>query len=288
MGSFFVSGVPHVSNSSRSKALHDDYEGFVEKFRPKLTTDDCYTPPEVYDVVAGWVAAEYGLERASFVRPFWPGGDYEGFEYPDGCAVVDNPPFSILSKIVRFYLDRGIRFFLFCPMLTAFSAKSTFRETCHVVCSSDITYENGAKVHTSFVTDLEPGVAARTAPALSRAVNEASAAAERARGAKGAAPPSYSYPPELLTSARLAFVGSHGEDLRVMHSECEHVFALDSQRAAGKSVFGGGLLLSPAATARRAAAERAAAERAAAERAAATKWPLSERERALCASLGAD
>lgn len=24
-----------------------DYEGFVEKFKPKKTTDDCYTPPAV-------------------------------------------------------------------------------------------------------------------------------------------------------------------------------------------------------------------------------------------------
>lgn len=26
----------------------DDYEAFVEKFKPKKTTDDCYTPPHVY------------------------------------------------------------------------------------------------------------------------------------------------------------------------------------------------------------------------------------------------
>ena len=122
-----------MSNSSRSKALHDDYEGFVDKFKPKLTTDDCYTPPEVYDVVAGWVAAEYGLDRSGFVRPFWPGGDYEAFDYPEGCTVVDNPPFSILSKIVRFYLDSGIRFFLFCPSLTAMSGRRNFGEVCAVI-----------------------------------------------------------------------------------------------------------------------------------------------------------
>lgn len=23
----------------------EDYDGFVEKFKPKKTTDDCYTPP---------------------------------------------------------------------------------------------------------------------------------------------------------------------------------------------------------------------------------------------------
>ena len=56
---------------------------------------------------------------------------------------------------------------------------------------------------------------------------------------------------------------------------------LDAQAGAGKTIFGGGLLLSE-----RAAAERAAAERAAAERAAATVWELSERERRMVAALG--
>lgn len=28
-----------------------EYDAFVEKFTPKKTTDDCYTPPLVYDAV---------------------------------------------------------------------------------------------------------------------------------------------------------------------------------------------------------------------------------------------
>lgn len=32
-----------VSSSSKEKL--EDYEAFVEKFKPKLTTDDCFTPP---------------------------------------------------------------------------------------------------------------------------------------------------------------------------------------------------------------------------------------------------
>lgn len=32
----------------------NDYDGFVEKFKPKRTTDDCYTPPAVYEAVKGW------------------------------------------------------------------------------------------------------------------------------------------------------------------------------------------------------------------------------------------
>ena len=79
-----------------------EYNDFVEKFKPKRTTDDCYTPPEVYDAAAEWCAAEYGVDRASFVRPFYPELDYVTFSYPEGCVVVDNPPFSLLSGIVRF------------------------------------------------------------------------------------------------------------------------------------------------------------------------------------------
>ncbi len=32
-----------------------NYEEFVEKFKPKKTTDDCYTPPIIYDAVLNWV-----------------------------------------------------------------------------------------------------------------------------------------------------------------------------------------------------------------------------------------
>ena len=105
-------------------AKGETYDQFVDKFKPKLTTDDCYTPAAVYDAVAGWVAKEYKLDQSDFVRPFWPGGDYESYDYPDGCVVVDNPPFSILSKIVRFYDSRKIRFFLWAPSLTLFGLRS--------------------------------------------------------------------------------------------------------------------------------------------------------------------
>ena len=49
----------------------------MKKFEAKRTTDDCYTPDVVYDAVAEWVASEYNVSRANFVRPFYPGGDYQ-------------------------------------------------------------------------------------------------------------------------------------------------------------------------------------------------------------------
>lgn len=247
------------------------YEEFVDKFKPKKTTDDCYTPPEVYDAVLAWVRAEYDIaDDVPIVRPFWPGADYERAEYPDGCVVVDNPPFSILAKIIRFYQAHGVRFFLFAPALTLFGTM-IHGVTC-IAANLDVTYANGAVVRTGFRTNLEPGVVARTAPDLTHNVQEV--ADEVAwRGKKHV--PVYSYPPELLTAARLGFIGVHGQLLKIREGQCVRVAALDSQRASGKAVFGGGLLLS----------ECAAAERAAAERAAAHVWELSDRERQLVASM---
>lgn len=81
------------------------YEDFVEKFKPKKTTDDCYTPPEIYETVKEWVLEKFpDWQGRPIVCPFYPGGDFEHFDYPDNCVVIDNPPFSIYAKIVRWYL----------------------------------------------------------------------------------------------------------------------------------------------------------------------------------------
>ena len=37
--------------TSQKKPKFEDYDGFVEKFKPKKATDDCYTPPKIYDEV---------------------------------------------------------------------------------------------------------------------------------------------------------------------------------------------------------------------------------------------
>ena len=70
----------------------DDYGAFVDKFKPKKTTDDCYTPPEVYETIKDWACREFGIDPSKVVRPFYPGDDYESFDYSDGKVVVDNPP----------------------------------------------------------------------------------------------------------------------------------------------------------------------------------------------------
>lgn len=86
-------------------AQNETYEHFVNKFKPKKTTDDCYTPGPVYDYIADWVSDKFNLSQDNFIRPFYPGGDFESEDYT-GKVVVDNPPFSILTKIVRFLYQK--------------------------------------------------------------------------------------------------------------------------------------------------------------------------------------
>ncbi|MBS6280031.1 MAG: hypothetical protein KH449_04390 [Lachnospiraceae bacterium] len=265
----------------------ETYEEFVEKFKPKKTTDDCYTPPEIYEVIRDWACKEYGIDPNKIVRPFWPGGDYEHYDYPDGCVVIDNPPFSILSRICEFYLERGIPFFLFAPSLTALSSAKTAVRMCHIICDASIVYDNGAVVKTSFVTSYDDGIIARTGVELTREIGRVSAEL-RARTVKQF--PKYEYPHHVLTAAMLQKLARFGVDFQVRSGECTHVRVLDSQKLHGKGIYGSGLLLSDAkakdhAAAERAAAERAAAERAAAERANVYTWQLSDREKNIIAGL---
>ncbi len=131
----------------------DNYTEFVQKFELRKTTDDCYTPPAVYDAVIKWLKKNYllkGTER--IVRPFKPGGDYLNEDYSGDCVVVDNPPFSIYAKIVKNYVRLGVKFFLFAPALTTFIP--TAEGVSYVIAAAIIIYENGARVRTNFCTNL--------------------------------------------------------------------------------------------------------------------------------------
>lgn len=266
--------------NSQNKEKFEDYEGFVEKFKPKLTTDDCYTPPLVYDAVADYVAAEYGLDRACFCRPFYPGGDFESFDY-SGKIVLDNPPFSILMNILKFYVKNNIRFFLFAPTLVGLVRYSDICTALAV--GADITYDNGATITTSFVTNLEdPGIRMKTAPGLYRAASKANEQNRREIKKQQA---KYSYPPELITSAAIYPLSQWGVEFSIPRDKAVRVEALDAQREKGKTIFGHGLLVAESVRAERERAERERAER---ERAELWKlWELSERERKIIEELEA-
>ena len=269
----------------------ETYEEFVDKFKPKLTTDDCYTPPKIYAAVRDWACAKYGIDPAKIVRPFYPGGDYENYKYPDGAVVLDNPPFSILSKICAFYLDRQIPFFLFAPSLTAFGGKKITTRMNHIFCNAEIVYENGAIVKTAFVTSFGGDIVAQTAPDLGKTLRRLN---DEARHAAAKQLPKYEYPAHVLTAAMMQRYALRGIDFEVRRGECVSVAGLDSQKEKKKAIYGYGLLLSDKKAAERLAAERLAAERLAAERLAAERLAavevqqgkLSERELDIISHLG--
>ena len=247
-----------------------DYEKFVEKFKPKKTTDDCYTPPAIYEVVAEYVSKEYGLNRKDFVRPFYPGGDYENFDYKENDVVVDNPPFSMASKIIDFYEGRGIKFFLFCPAITCMNyfRKERIDNISVIMTGANITYENGANVNTSFVTNLDDCVA-RTDPAFLKALEDANIKTTETH-------PKYRYPTNVISGALMGKIKN--VPFEIPRGTAAYTSQLDSQKQAKKTSFGGGLLIS----------EKAAAEKAAAEKAAekeAIVWELSEREKEIIRKL---
>ena len=246
----------------------EEYQEWLAKFEAKRTTDDCYTPDIVYDTVARWVSDEYNVKQKDFERPFYPGGDYKKHIYPKGCVVVDNPPFSILAEILQFYKQKGIKFFLFAPTLTLFSSSSSSTSSTALPCGVAITYENGASVNTSFLTNLEPDtLRLRSVPTLYKAVE---AANDENLKTLHKELPKYSYPDEVITAPKVAYFSKYGVDFSVSVAESEPCAALDAQKESKKAIYGKGYLIS---------------EKAAAEKAAAHRWALSKREKAIVKRL---
>ena len=245
----------------------EEYQEFLKKFEAKKTTDDCYTPDNIYDAVRDWAVKKYEIGNAAIVRPFYPGGDYKSEKYPAGCVVIDNPPFSIISEICEWYTSKKIRFFLFAPTLTLLGIMRGSAN--YVACGCTVVYENGASVNTSFVTNM--GGNKIVAAADLRGILEV----ENKKNLKKLHRelPKYSYPDEVLTSTMLSYMTAHGVSLEIGGSDAHFIRALDAQKESGKCLFGSGFLLS---------------EKAAAEKAAAHIWELSERERKIVAGLGHD
>lgn len=268
-------GNEQLQIASKAKAkpnLFSDYDAFIDKFEPKKTTDDCYTPEPVFRVIVEYVNEKYSLEGRRIVRPFYPGGDFEAIDYGADDVVIDNPPFSIISKIARFYVDRNIPFFLFAPHLTLFTCDI---DCTHIVTSADIIYENGAVVKTSFLSNMFGNVKVlgdaelyAKLKALNNPKNEL---------------PKYQYPDNVLTVSMVAGWVEKGVSFSLDKNQVAHCRGLDDQKRHGKQIFGSGFLISQKAAAQKAAAEKAAGK--AAGKAAAVYWQLSEKERKIISLL---
>ena len=227
------------------KNLFTDYDGFVEKFKPKKTTDDCYTPPAVYDVVLKYVSDRVDLTGKRILRPFYPGGDFENEDYTN-AVVIDNPPFSIMSRILRFYKQRKIPYFLFAPSLTMFSSY-TGAET-YIIASAQVVYDNGAVVRTSFVTNM-------WGDDLIIVDGDLRTEIESSIAKVSASLPKYRYPDNIATAAHLEKLAKPGVTMKIPRSAAVFIRKMDYQ--GGKGLFGGGFLLNTKAAAEKAAAEKA-------------------------------
>ena len=257
-GDFFYNaddGNVDFSNLEERMGKKDrDYEEFLDKFKPKHTTDDCFTPSKVYDVVLGYVKDTYGIDaKREIVRPFYPGGDYQSYDYPEGCVVVDNPPYSINSEICRFYLDKGIDFFLFADARTVMNGKD--RRLKIVLCGISIVYENGAEVPTCFLTNMgsDDITVSGTLYGKIEAVNPKETKDLNA----------YIYPDNLITSMTISKLAKYGIDMEIPRAE--------PVRCIGDyNVFGGGRLISDR-MAEKVKAEKVKAEKVKAEKVKAEK-----------------
>lgn len=249
-----------------------DYDGFVEKFKPKLTTDDCYTPPQIYEIIKNWAVKKYGLQGRTILRPFKPGGDYESEEYPKGCVVIDNPPFSILRKIKDFYIANHVDFVLFAPTLTLFS--STDNVVNYVVADARIKYHNGAVVNTSLVTNLGDNLI-ETAPDLRRRIMET----QKKSGTKLKQLIKYEYPENVAYTARINMCVRHRKTFTLKRSEAWHIKTLDAQATTKKGIYGGGFFISSKAAERLKQCEQSPLTEGCTSSEHPTKWELSEREK---------
>lgn len=254
-------------------AYWESYEEFTEKFKHRMTTDDCYTPEPVYEAVKRWAVREYGIDESRIVRPFYPGGDYERYDYQKGCVVLDNPPFSKLKAIIKFYDEREIDYFLFAPTLTILST-ITKTGAAGIISANKVKYENGAMVNTSFVSNMESALV-RSAPELRNEIERAQ------REQKGRKAPEkrldgqkYEYPEEVLRSMDIAAYSKAQIEFALPREDGAIIWRLDEQRAAGKELFGKGILLS-----QKGHKARAAADEKLQEAREVIRWELSERER---------
>lgn len=188
-----------------------DYDNFVEKFKGKKTTEDCYTPDNVYEAVLGWVKERCNLGDRPIVRPFYPNGDFVRYEYPENCVVVDNPPFSILAQIVRFYNERNIDYFLWCPSLVGIRKECTL-----IVVDVSVVYHNGAKVNSGFCSNMFGDTLVMTAPDLRQRVasaNQTNIKRARKQLIK------YSFPDNVLRVNDLNKICKRGVEISVSQSE---------------------------------------------------------------------
>lgn len=230
----------HTQDKYEHQEGNDEYNNFVDKFKDKFTTDDCFTPSNVYDEIVKFIENEYKVKKENFVRPFYPGGDYQNYSYKKDSIVVDNPPFSLYNEIVKFYVKNNIKFFLFGNGLTILSTK--IKDITYIVNDLRIEYQNGVQVNTNFVTNLEKGdILIRTAHELAKNVDKVNKINTRKlkNGYK-----EYKYPRNLLGVSDIKARARNKEDIFINKNKCEFIDYLYDDNKTKTKQFGTKLIVS--------------------------------------------
>ena len=233
-----------AGGGSSNPIVFRDYESFISKFteNPK-TTDECWTPQDVYEAVVKYVGEITDLTDKVILRPFYPGGDYINAEYPENGVVIDNPPFSMFTSICAFYAQSGIPFFLFGPGLTI---ASCCRYCTAVIVSSQIKFTNGAIIKCNFATNLMGDVIMTTSIRLDELIRHCPSQTAKAKL------PKYCYPDEVLSVSDFQTMAKGFEDFSVLRNEVHIIKDLDRFPKKG-GLFGDHLLVTKAAAVKAAA-----------------------------------
>lgn len=193
------------SGGSSNPIIFRDYESYMAKFQQgcEKTTDDTYTPADVYDAVVDYVRSIYDMTDKEILRPFYPGGDYEHAEYPENGVVIDNPPFSIFTHICKFYTKSGIPFFLFGPGMTI---GQVLRFCSVVTIGCNLRFHNGATINCNFATNLLGDVAITSSCSLT----ERLLACDSQKNKESKTKKRYSYPAEVLSISDFQIMSNGG------------------------------------------------------------------------------
>ncbi len=136
---------------------NESFESFMKNKEKRnlgirSTKDEIYTDEDEYNDLTEFFKQYYPEAfNNPIVRPFYPGGDYTDLtQYPNKCLVFDNPPFSIESKIVKFYNEHNIKYILFAVG----NNLSNMRNGCSIWSGCAIHYDC-VSFFSNFLTNLD-------------------------------------------------------------------------------------------------------------------------------------
>ena len=215
------------------------YNYCVTNGRNINTPDECYTPPAVYDAVLDYAVDRYNLQGKHIVRPFIPGGNYQQYGYGKNDVVIDNPPFSMTTKIVNWYIDHNIPFFMFINGLYGVSlSRGLHAKATVIVTDANVSFDNKGnekRIKLGFVTNLEPkNIILRGDATLTNRLNGL---------VKKKALNKFKYPVNMLQNSDVSKAIHHGVELKLTTDNCFFEDNLDYNKEHKLTAVHGGCYL---------------------------------------------